>query len=270
MIVTGLRLADLLLSVLCYYLRMRRSTAKHIHEATNIAYWMEKPNWDPGSAAFNLICKAFQILPFSVHEIQKKAIFDTERLIAVNGETVVATSGTDKVDKFMFRYPNKMPLETFKKHVAREVGAVTTCLTGIALTTEVGIKPADIFRHIRRPVPTVVQTQQRLDLGIHRALSLSELESEAASPRLDRTARDLEKMLYGTGTLAAEYGLFPDLADNSNNLRRSTLDGAVTLMDVMPIYADGDRLIGDHPPGLLAHAQKNIQNYQAFVGRYGG
>ena len=255
--------------VLCYNLLVRRSIAKHIHESTNIAYWMENPNWDSGSAAFNLICRAFRALPFSVHDAQKRIFFDSERLIAVNGETIVAKSGLGKVDKFMFRYPGKMPLETFKEHVAHEVGAVTSCLAGIALPTEVSIKPADIFKHVRHPIPTVVQTQQRLDLDIHKALDLNEVEAEATSPLRDRTARDLERMLQGIDTLAAGYEFVPDIAHNSGNLRRSTLDGEVTLMDVMPIHPDGDRLIADHPPGLLEHATENIHNYQAFVGQYG-
>ena len=32
---------------------MNRHTAKVIHELTNLTYWGEKPNWDPG----NLIAK---------------------------------------------------------------------------------------------------------------------------------------------------------------------------------------------------------------------
>lgn len=249
---------------------MRRSAAKHIHELTNITYWMENPDWDSGNAAFNLVCRAFRALPFSVHEAQKRAFYDSGRLIVVNGETIVAKNGSDKVDKFMFRYPDKMPLDTFRVHVAHEVCAVTSCLAGIALPTEVDIKPADIFKHVRRPIQAVTQTQQRLDLDLHGALSLQELAVEATSPLLDRTARDLEKMLQGIDTLASGYGFFPDIAHNSGNLRRSVLDGEVTLMDVMPIHADGDRLIGDHPPGLLEHAMGNIHDYQAFVGQYGG
>ena len=249
---------------------MRRSTAKLMHETANLAYWMENPNWNSGNPAFNVVCRALQALPFSVHKFAKQAFFDTNRLIAVNGESVVAANGADKVCKFMFRYPDKMPLDTFRENVAHEVGAVTSCLAGVALPTEVSVKPADIFRRVRRPIPTVTQTQQRLDLDLHRALNLRELEDEATSPIRDRTAKDIEIMLRGIDTLAAGYDFFPDIANNSDNLRRCRLHGEVILIDVMPIHANGDRLIGDHPPGLLEHSLEHIREYQTFVGQYGG
>jgi hypothetical protein len=248
---------------------MNRRTARTIHQTTNLAFWLENPKWNPDVPILKLECKAMRALPFSLHKALKRAFFDTERLIAVNGETVVATHGTDKVDKFMFRYPGKMDVETFRRHVAYEVGAVTSSLVGIALPTEIAIKQADIFKR-GRTVPAVTQTQQRLDLAVHGAIDWPRLAEETASPRLDRTARDLESMLHGTESLASNHGLYPDVTYSSGNLRRSILDGAVTLIDVMAIHADGTRLIGDNPPDLLEHTMDNIQKYQAFVGQYGG
>jgi hypothetical protein len=116
----------------------------------------------------------------------------------------------------------------------------------------------------------VAQTQPRIDLSTHPAMDLPELVDEAPSSQLDRTAKDLEEMLEGTEALVTGYDFYPDVAYNSGNLRRSVLDGTVTLIDVMPIHADGSRLIGDRPPDLLEHALDNIQQYEVFVGQYGG
>lgn len=209
-------------------------------------------------------------LPLRVHEPLKRAFYDTDKVIAVNGETVVVANGVDKVDKFMFRYPGKMALEAFRDHVEQEIGAITGYLAGIALSTQVSIKPAYIFRRPQVHVNAVAQTQTRLDLDIDAAMDLNTTVQEAPSPNLDRTARDVESLLSGTERLVDDYGYYPDIASNSGNLRRSIFDGSVTLIDVMPFYANGSRLIGGRPPNVIPHIQRNIQGYQEFVGQYGG
>jgi len=248
---------------------MNKRTARAIHETTNITFWLENPNWDAGNPVVNLVGRGLQALPFSVHEAQKRLFFDKEKLIAVNGETIVAANGTDKVDKFMFRYPGKLAVKSFMDQVEYEVGAVTECLAGVALETQVSIKPANIFRRSHNPFSAVTQTQTRLDLDVHSVMDLPAVADEAPSQRLDKTARDFETMLTGTERLVTDYGYYPDVAYSSGNLRRSSLDGAITLIDVMPIYADGGRLIGDRPPDLLPHTLDNLQKYQDFVGQYG-
>lgn len=230
---------------------------------------MENPDWNSGNPILDMVCRGMRALPFSVHKAQKELFFDTDRLLAVNGESVVVANGADKVDKFMFRYPGRMACETFKDHVSHEVGAVTTCLAGVALDTEVSIKPASVFRNPKTSVLAVVQTQPRLDLATHRPIDLAAVAGEAKSPRSDRTARDLETMLKGTRILAERHGYHPDVAHSSGNLRCSIRDGSVTLLDVMPIHEDGSRLIGDRPPGLLGNTLDNLEAYQAFVGQYG-
>lgn len=249
---------------------MKRATARRIHEATNITYWLENPDWQPGTPGMDFLGRVFAALPFSVHELQKRALFDTDRLLAVNGESVVATSGEHEVDKFMFRYPGDMPLTYFEAEVTRQVMAVTSCLAGVALSTSVRIKAADIFRWPGMRVPAVTQTQRRLDLDVHKALNVSTLEAEGSSRQLDTTARDLEVMLLGVKELADMYGYYPDVSQPGDNVRRSVIDGSVTLIDVMPVYDNGNRLIGDNPPGLLEGALAGIERYQAFVGQYGG
>lgn len=253
---------------------MNRLTAKRMHASTSLAYWMENPNWDSGDdRLFNLERRAMQALPFSLYKLQKRAFYDPDKVLSVSGETVVVANGSGKVDKFMFRYPGKMSLPVFEHHVQLEIGTVTRCLAGIALATEVGIKPAYIFRSPRTHVDAVAQTQQRLDLDIHVPLDLAEVRKAPVQSR-DRTARDLESLLTGAHALIAEYGSYPDIANNSGNLRRSTIDGSVTLLDVMPFYADGNRLIDDKSPDSAPHVltglHTSIQGYHDFVGQYGG
>jgi hypothetical protein len=247
---------------------MNRRTARAIHAATNITYWLENPQWNPDVPALGLVCGVFRALPFSVHGAQRRAFYNPDTLLAVSGESVVAVNGSSKVDKFMFRYPNKMPLETFRDQVAQEVGAVTTCLAGIALPTQVSIKQARIFRRPETSVLTVTQTQDRLDLATHSVMDLQAAQETAPEQR-DQTARDLETLVSGTERLAADFGYYPDVNHNSGNVRRSIFDGSVTLIDVMPIYGDGKRLIGDKPPGILDHARESIKQYQAFIGQFG-
>jgi hypothetical protein len=248
---------------------MNRRTAKEIHAATNLSYWMENPDWQSGSAAFDVLCKALQKLPFSVHEAQKKIFFNSDNLLAVNGETVVVANGTDKVDKCMFRYPTGMSTEQFCNQVDDEISVVTGFLASVALATAVDLKPARIFRRPMGQVRVVTQTQRRLDLDIYEALDIDKIASEDSLPQLDTTMKDLDGMLLGTQALVETYGYYPDIAHNSGNLRRNVLDGSVTLIDVMPIYSNGNRLIDDNPPGLLEHTVDTIARYEEIVGRYG-
>lgn len=247
---------------------MNRLTAKRIHEFTNITFWAEKPGWDTGNAVLNLACRGLCRLPFSVHEVQKRLFYNTNRVLAVSGETVVATNGSSLVDKFMFRYPPRLSLLEFNNRVEHEVGLVTSFLASIALPTQVSIKDADIFRRARSSVPAVTQTQFRLNLDTHPPFNLDEVKAEKPSIATDNTARDLEQLVTGVQSLAAEYGYYPDLAQSSGNLRRAAATGSLTLIDVMPVYADGGRLIGDRAtimPSVLGH----LAEYEAFVGQYG-
>ncbi|TAH33841.1 hypothetical protein EYC58_00150 [Candidatus Saccharibacteria bacterium] len=250
---------------------MRRGVAKAIHTSTNMCFWMENPKWSSGNAAFDLVCSAMQKLPFSPHEAQKRAFFDTSRLLAVNGETVVAVNAADpdKVDKFMLRYPSGVALGAFEQSARHEIGAVTTYLAGIALPTAVSIQPVDILRHTRKLPLAVKQHQQRLDLAEHATLDLVALTAEPDSRQRYRTAKDLEILCVGAEKLRTEFGYIPDVTYHSGNLRRRAADGAVTLIDVMPFYENGSRLIGDRPPDVVSHLQANLALYQEFAGTYG-
>lgn len=184
---------------------MKRQTARALHRAVNMSFWMENPNWSSGNRAFDWFNSSVRLLPFSIHEFEKKAFFDISRLIAVNAETVVVSNGPDKVDKFMLRYPGKMALEAFCLSVGFEIGVLSSSLGSVAVSTEVGIKNAKIFRNPRSSVPSVVQTQPRLDLSIHRSLTPEDIFDEPVSPNHDRTMKDIEQLLRGAGHLAAEY-----------------------------------------------------------------
>jgi len=249
---------------------MNRRTARVIHQTTNLSYWLENPNWSTGKPISDFGCRIIRLLPFSLHEIQKQIFYDPDKVLAVSGETVVTKSGAGKVDKFMFRYPGKVSLEAFESQVRHEVGIVTTCLAGVALPTEIAIKPAAVFRNHNTIVPAVTQTQERLDLSLNPALDLETVSYEPSSPARDKTAKDLERLLEGTDTLITDFDYYPDIANSSGNLRRNILDGSIALIDVMPYYTTGKRLIGDNPPNAVPHITSDIQDYQEFVGQYGG
>lgn len=238
---------------------MNRLVAKKIHETTNLSYWMENPRWRSGNLAFDLLCLCVRSLPFSLHKVQKKLFFDYSKLLSVNGETVVVAHGSDKVEKFMFRYPKGLSTEQFKEKVSEEVARVAESLPGIAVPTKVSIKSARIFRWPVNSVRSVVQTQPKLDLSMYEELDLNKLAREKPSRRLDRTLRDLKSLLVGVQKLKEQHGYYPDIANNSGNLRRSKVDGSVVLIDVMPVYVNGNRLIDDNPPKLIEHIQENIK-----------
>lgn len=249
---------------------MNRGSARAIHSVTNMAYWIENPDWCTGNAVANSALKAVRSLPIKLHEPLRNYFFNTQKLIAVNGESVVVESGPDKVDKFMFRYPSKMALEAFHGHVEAEVGAVTQHLAGVALPTSVSVKPALIFRNPRSQVEAVAQTQTKLDLEAHTVLEPETLQSLPTGAVSDKVAHDLDTLVTGTERLVDEHGFYPDIAGSGGNLRVNLFDGAVTLVDVMPFYENGSRLIGDRPPNVIDHLQGNLALYQDFAGQYGG
>ena len=162
-----------------------------------------------------------------------------------------------------------MNLSTFETNVRNEINIVMEYLGGVALSTSVDTKPADILKHVRKLPLVVTQSQSLINLTENPELSMLTLLQAPHSPQLDRTARDLEKLTEGSKRLLADYEYFPDIANNSGNLRRNNSDGAVTLIDVMPFYANGSRLIGDYHPNIIDHIQKNTAEYEAFAGSYG-
>lgn len=248
---------------------MKRELAKRAHEATNITFWAENPDWNAGDRFLDFLNSRIRRLPFSVHEGTKKLFFDTDKIIAVNGESVVSSDMlSDNVDKFMFRYPDKMKTEDFRDAVAHEIGAVTCHLAGIALDTQVSIKSVAVFRKPLPPVEAVTQTQPKLDLSINRPFNLTEVQDDERSKIKDNTAKDIEALMTGTASLVETHGYYPDIAANSHNLRRNHADGSVTLIDVMPIYKDGDRLINDGARVLPA-TMAAITMYEEFIGEYG-
>jgi hypothetical protein len=235
-----------------------------------MAYWIENPDWHTGNSFADTALKAVRALPFKVHEPLKRSFYNTDNLIAVNGESVVVARGPNEVNKFMFRYPGKMATEAFFDHVRDEVGVVTEHLAGVALPTMVSIRSADIFKNPEARVDTVTQTQRKIDLDINGPLDLDLLNKARREPLIDRTARDLEILVTGTERLVSEHGFYPDAAHGGGNVRVNSINGAVTLIDVMPFYANGSRLIGDRPPNVIPHLQSNIAAYEEFVGQYGG
>jgi hypothetical protein len=231
---------------------------------------MENPEWQSTNALQRIGCSAARSLPFSLHNLVKKSVFDTEKVIAVSTESVVAHGdGYDEVDKFMFKYPGKMSLDKFRDSVSAEVSAVTETLAGIALPTTVSIKLAQIFKNPNTQVLAVAQTQQYIDTDLNPAIDIPALLEVGKSPLYDRTTRDLDSLIICIDLLSEKYNYFPDIAQSAGNLRQNTLDGSVTLIDVMPAYMDGRRLIGDAPVGLITGFEEQLQNIQEFVGQYG-
>jgi hypothetical protein len=233
-----------------------------------MAFWLENPDWHIGNPIVDGALDATRKLPLNIYERLKRTFYDTTGLIGVNGESVVIDRG-DTVDKFMFRYPGRMSLKDHREHVAHEVGVVSQYLAGVALPTTVAIKPAYIFRNAGTHIDAVTQTQQKLDLTIHGVLNLPALGAETRSPRLDRTARDLETFVTGTQRLIADHGFYPDIPEKTDNIRRSQVDGSVNLIDMMPFYANGSRLLGDKPPRIIEHVETALGGYADFVGQYG-
>lgn len=241
-----------------------------MHSTANMAYWIENPDWHTDNPFADAGLAVVRALPLRAHDRLKKHFYNTDGLIAVNGESVVVTNGSDKVDKFMFRYPGKMALEAFRGHVEAEVGAVTHYLAGVALPTSVSVKPARIFRNPNTQVDAVAQTQAKVNLDAHVELSPGMLYSLPRGAVTEKAARDVDTLVAGSKRLVREQGFYPDIAKNGGNVRINLRDGAVTLIDVMPFYENGSRLIGDQPPNVVEHLQDNLALYERFAGQYGG
>jgi hypothetical protein len=245
---------------------MNRVIARAIHETTNITFWMENPEWKTGNPVGDFALSTLRKLPFSIHEFQKNHVFKDSDAITVSGESVVLAH-PHTVQKYMFRYPGSMPLDEFYQHVNAEVGAVTSTLAKIAIPTTVHVESADIFKRPFGKTDAVVQTQLRVDLADNPALSLEDLD-EYPTRQFDTTANDLDILLRDIQKLSTDHGYYPDIAFSSSNLRKNVHTGNVTLIDVMPIYEDGARLIGDSP-SKLPHTLDAIKNIEDFVGKFG-
>ena len=248
---------------------MKRESAGKIHLATSTAFWLGNPEWSAGNSLADAALSATRPLWRAAHTGFMRAFYDADKVLAVNGESVVAKNGIDLVDKHMFRYPHGLSLDRFEALVSEDIKLMAICLGHIVLPTEVNIKPAHVFRNPETYVKAVTQTQRRLDLHEHGALDLIKVIEEASGKNKDRTAKDLELVLGGSAVLINDFGRYPDAARSSGNFRRSELDGSVTLLDVMPLYANGSRAIGDKPIGAVQSAQNNLARFEEFVGSYG-
>lgn len=241
--------------------------AKKLHEVTNLAYWLGNPEWLPDSRAGAIACKAYRLLPLDPYELIKRHIFGPE-VIAINGESVVAhPAGSDLVNKHMFRVPVGMTLREFETKTREEVALTSRYLSDVALPTSVTLTQADVFRHGLGPVEAVTQIQPYLDLKVHRPLLLDGTNLATSESATDVMAKDLEFMLSGVAGMMNE-GYIPDLGPSSGNLQYDPVTGKVKLIDVMPAYLEGGRLIGDSAsivPGTL----DTLASIENFVGQFG-
>ncbi len=239
------------------------SLARRLHRVMNSAFWVENPKWEANNAPARIACKAVRkLLPFSLHDLSKTAFLTNQEAI-VNGESIVVPDG-DFVNKYMCRRPPYLSLEQFEVGVREEISAVIHHLGGIALATEVSIQDADIFRWPLQSVKAVTQRQKRLDLDEYPALTNEMLTNGKTS---EQTARHLEQMLRGIEQLAEVEGLYPDLGESTGNLRVSK-EGNLILIDVMPTYESGGRLINDGARALPSTLAR-IALFQEHVGSFG-
>lgn len=248
---------------------MNRRLAKSLHTAANFSYRMEQPGFYTGFTLADTALKTYRAIPLNSHEHFKNMIFDSAKVIAVSGESVVVDDGRT-VDKFMLRYPGKISIESFRTRAELEIDTVLAHLGKVAIPTKVGIKSGKLFRHSAKSVKAVAQTQLKLDTSINPPINLKSIVNDAYYPFTDQTARDLESLVNGADTLISDHGYFPDIALSSGNLRCSMLDGRLTLIDVLPFYNNGSRLIGDRPPQVIPTIENDLNKYRAFVGQFGG
>ena len=248
---------------------MNRLIAKHAHSIVNAAYWLENPEFTKTNKAQTRALEIYRDnLPFSLHRILKNLAFSSANLLEVSGESVVVPTGQGTVNKYMFRYPKGTDIESFKDSVEHQIELVSRNLGEIALNTHVTIKTPDIFRIPIGPVATVTQIQPKIDTLLNPPFRLSELADRPRNIN-SQTLRDLESLFDGCDKLFQEAGMYPDLYDASHNLRINTQSGHLALIDVMPLYSDGTRLIGDLKPNtnkiglLIERARENI------LGNYG-
>lgn len=250
---------------------MNRFVAKHVHSSVNAAYWLENPEFKKTSKLQTAAMEAYRgILPFSPHAALKSLFFSSANLLAVSGESVVVSAGADKVNKYMFRYPKHMTLGSFENATRGQIGLVAKHLGGVALTTEVTTKQADIFRIPIGPVPAVTQVQQKIDTTLNPPMRLNGLVREQSDHINPQTLRDIESLLNGCEELYQESNLYPDIYDASHNLRVNLQTGHLTLIDVMPLNPDGTRLIGDLKPNTNKIGDYIDEIRDKVLGRYGG
>lgn len=167
----------------------RQWTARAIHEITNSAFWMTNETFMPDYPPMKLARFAMKITGINPYKGLRNLLFHDEQVIAVSGESVVISGeAPGTVDKHMFRCPHDMSLEQFRHRVKHEIELVQHYLGDIALATTVSIKPAHCFRlRFLDGLPTVTQTQQRLDLNRHTPLNLMTLSTDpqaSSTPQL--------------------------------------------------------------------------------------
>lgn len=247
---------------------MNRFVAKNVHVLVNGAYLLENSRWESGFPVLDRIRHGVQSVPLDTYEVAKHIFFDANQLLAVNGESVVVKNGEDKVDKVLLRYPREMTLDTFRDRAEDEVNSVISHLSGIALPTEVSIKKTRVFRAPLGAILAVTQTQERLDLAAYPGLDWDVLREKPLNDIPDTTAKSIERLLVGSLALWGERGYYPDVFHGGGNLRLSA-EGRVILIDVLPIYENGGRLVGDKPWNALDYIEQNLREFAQFVGRYG-
>ena len=245
---------------------MKSSTARRIHAAANLAGWAENSKWHPENPLAELACVAVRALPFRVDHALNSLFFDTTGLLAVSGESVVFAYGLHEVKKYMLRVPGAMSTGQFCTAVQSEVGLMTHHLAGIALPTQVSSEPARIFRSPKAEVIATVQRQRRIDLLANPPFSLERIE-RGSSIIASNTARSIASFLRGVADLEKE-GFLPDIAPNSDILRIAS-DGGLLLLDVMPMYPTGTRLIGDSPPNIVPRIKRQIASLEQLEGSFG-
>lgn len=249
----------------------RQRTARVVHEVTNSAFWLGNEAFMPDYPPMRLARFAMKAAGINLYATLRNLFFD-KKVIAINGESVVVTGEVpNTIDKHMFRRPHYMSLEQLRGDVEREIKLMQHYLSGIALATTVAIKPAHCFRPRRlNGMPAVTQTQPKLNLEHHAALNLMDLAiPQSGKPRLsDALVRNLEALLVGSKLLMEEQGMLPDISGHSGNLRIAP-DGTLTLIDVMPLYTGGGRLIGDTVSDPLPHTQRKLARIETLIGRYG-
>ena len=125
--------------------------------------------------------------------------------------------------------------------------------------------PATVLRSSRPPL-TVVQTQEQLDLCNYPAFDLRSLQEKDPNSR-GHAAKQLAALLEGADRLLPQ-GFYPDISVSSDNLRMAR-DGSLALIDVMPVYTDGTRLIGDRPPRIVERISEALDTYRRFEGKFG-
>lgn len=240
---------------------MNYRTARFIHETVNALYWIENKEWSSrnklGDAVRTIIHKA----PFSIHDAVKRLVFKHPEKVIVRGETIVTEDG-DTIRKFMFRQPARLTQEEFKTKVIEDITITKKYLGAMAQPTNVEIAAAEVFKS-RKPLNVVTQIQSKVNLNEYPPFDPKETKPTV------RTLRDIERLLKAIERMSSETLRYPDISSGGKNMRVGE-KGDLLLIDVMPVYSDGARLIGDRPPHLIEHIQDAISEYREFLRRHKG